>query len=163
MKVLYSQNNCDYTDRDFFRLDNDSPFFIKWKNNDTLLIKCIIEGGKLSDKQPVKKDIKKWKDWIFLVEYYTMYSTSAEVKYSMGNYSVNNDFIRFKSKNDSLVLKNDEVQISMDNNYIYLTQFKIDTIKSKLGMSFSHFKVNLKDGFNKEDFLRHQAFVRLNK
>jgi hypothetical protein len=162
IKVLDSKDKCDFTDRDFFTLHNDSPFFIEWKNDDTLLIKCIIDGGELSDKQPIKQDIKKWKDWVFEVEYYTIYSASAEIKYSFDDYSIDNNFIRFKSKDDSLVLKKDEVQISLDTNHIYLTQFKIDTFKSKLGISFSHYDLSLKKGYKQEDFLRQQAFLRLN-
>ena len=159
IKVLDSRNKCDYTDRDFFRLDNNSPFFIKWKNNDTLIVKCLVDGGELADKQPIKREIKKWKRWTFDVEYYSMYSTTAEVTFPFDSYSISDSFITFKSKKDTLIFSNDEVQISLDSNNIFLTEFKVDTFNSKLGLAFSHY--DFQNNYNQNDFLKHQSFVKV--
>jgi hypothetical protein len=160
IKILLSDKDCDYTDGDFFRLDNDYPFFIKWKNKDTLQVKCLVDGGgELADKQPIKKDTIKWRDWTFEVEYYSMFSAGAETKYLFDGYSADNNFITFKSKEDTLVFKNDEVQISLDTNHIHITQFKIDTFRSKLGLSFSYY--DLQNRYNKNDFLNRQPFLRV--
>lgn len=161
IKILNLKDKCDYTDKDFLRLNNDSPFFIEWKNNDTLLVKCLIDGGKLSNKQPIRREVKKWKDWTFKVEYYSLYSTGAEIKKTIDNYSIGKNSIVFKSKSDSLVFQNNEVQISLDTNHIYVTQFKIDTFKSKLGISLSHYDMNLKGNYNQNDFFKNQVFLRL--
>ena len=159
IKILDSKERCDFTDRDFFSLDNNWPFFIKWKSNDTLIVKCTLYGAGLSDKQPVKKEIKKWKDWLFEVEYYSNYSSSGDITYRFDSYSISNDFIIFKSKKDSVIFKKDEVQISLDTNSINLTQFKIDTFNSKLGLSLLHYKfINT---YNKNDFLRLQSFSKI--
>jgi hypothetical protein len=160
IKVLDSKDKCDYTDRNFFRLDNNSPFFIKWKNNDTLIVKCLTDGGELSDKQPIRREIKKWKDWTFEVEYYSMYSTAAEVIFPFDSYTIANNFITFKSKKDTLTFKKDEVQISLDTNNIFLTQFKVDTFNSKLGLAFSHY--DFQNNYNQNDFLKQQSFVKVN-
>lgn len=159
IQILNSNEKCDYTSRNYFRLDNNSPFFIKWKNKDTLLIKCILDGSELSNNQPIKKEIKKWKDWTFEVEYYSVYSVTAEVTFPFNSYSVDKDFITFKSKEDTLIFKNDEVQISLDTNNIFLTQFKIDTFKSKLGLAFSHY--DFQNIYNQIDFLKRQSFVKV--
>lgn len=161
IKILNLKDKCDYTDRDFLRLDNDAPFFIEWKNNDTLLVKCLIDGGKLSNKQPIRREVKKWKDWTFEVDYYSLYSTGVEIKKIIDNYSIGKNSIVFKSKNDSLSFQNNEVQISLDTNHIYLTQFKIDTFKSKLGISLAHYDLNLKGNYNQNDFFKKQVFLRL--
>lgn len=159
MQVLNAKDICDYTKREFFRLDNDYPFFIKWKTEDTLTIKCLINGGELSDIQPIKKEIKKWKGRTFEVEYYSMYSATAELKHSIDNYIIDEHFIKFKSKEDSFIFRKDEIQISLDTTNIYLMQFKIDSFNSKLGLSFSHY--DFKNKFNKNDFLELQAFIRI--
>lgn len=159
IKILDSKNKCDYTDRDFFSLNNDSPFFIKWKNNDTVIVKCLIVGGDLSDKQPLRREIKKWKDWTFEVEYYSMYSTTAEVIFPFDSYSISDSFITFKSKKDTLTFNNDEVQISLDTNNIFLTEFKVDTFNSKLGLALSHY--NFQNNYNQNDFLKQQSFVKV--
>src|ERR1700722_4925683 len=96
LKILPSNEKCDYTDRDFFRFGNNSyPFFIKWKNKDTLFIKCLIDGGGLADKQPVRKDFQKWKDWTFEVEYYSQYSAGTNGDYSIRSYKTSSNFIQF--------------------------------------------------------------------
>jgi hypothetical protein len=159
IQILNSKEKCDYTSNDYFRLDNNSPFFIKWKSKDTLLIKCVLDGSDLSSKQPLKKEIKKWKDWTFEVEYYSVYAVTAEIKFAFNSYSIDNSFITFKSKEDTLVFKNDEVQISLDTNNIFLTQFKVDTFNSKLGLSFSHY--DFQNNYNKNDFLKQQAFLKV--
>ena len=159
IKILDSKAKCDYTDRDFFRLGNDSPFFIKWKTNDTLIVKCIIDGSGLSDKQPIRSEIKKWKDWTFEVEYYSMYSATAEIIYPFDSYSIVDNHITFISKKDTLTFKSDEVQISLDTNNIFLTQFKVDTFNSKLGIAFSHY--DFQNHYNQNEFLKQQSFVKV--
>ena len=159
IKVLNSKDKCDYADPDFFRLDNNSPFFIKWKSNDTLMVKCLIDGGKLSDKQPIRSEIKKWKNWTFEVEYYSMYSASAEIIFPFDSYSITENFITFKSKKDTLTFKKDEVQILLDTNNIFLTHFKVDTFKSKLGLAFSHY--DFQNNYKQNDFLKQQSFVKV--
>ena len=39
INIIDSKDKYDYKTRNFFRLNNDSPFWIKWKNEDTLMIK----------------------------------------------------------------------------------------------------------------------------
>jgi hypothetical protein len=160
IKILQSNKKCDYTSDDFFRFGNDSPFFIRWKSKDTLIVKCLSDGGGLVDKQPFKKEIKKWKDWIFEVEYYTIFAVTAEIIHQFDSYSINDNFISFNSKEDTLIFKNTEVQISLDTNNIYLTQFKIDTFKSKSGLSISHFK--FQKTYKKTDFSKQQPFIKVN-
>ena len=159
IKILDSKEKCDYTDRDFLRFGNDAPFFIKWKNNDTLIVKCIIDGRGLSDKQPIKREVKKWKDWTFEVEYYSIFSASAEIIYPFDSYSIADKVITFTSKKDTLTFKSDEVQISLDTKNIFLTQFKIDTFKSKLGLAFSHY--DFQNNYNQNEFLKQQSFVKI--
>ena len=160
IKILNAENECDYTDRDFFRFDNDYPFWIKWKNEDTLTVKCLIDGGGLADQQPVKKEIMKWKDWTFEVEYYSLFSATAETKHFFDSYSIDTNSMKFKSTRDSCIFKMNEVQFSLDSNHIYATQFKIDTFESKLGISLSRYDISIKDNYKQKDFLDQQAFLK---
>lgn len=160
VNITDSNKKCDYTNRDIFRLGNNLPFYIKWKNENSLLVKCLLDGGELSDKQPVKKEIRKWKNWIFEVEYYTMYSASSDEKLNIDSYSINQNLIVFKSKKKQLIFKKDEVQFSLDSNKIHVKQFKTEEYNSRFGLSFSNFEVNMENKYDKNDFIKLQAFER---
>ena len=160
INIIDSKDKYDYKTRNFFRLNNDSPFWIKWKNEDTLMIKCLSGGGSLSGQQPIKREFKKWKDWTFEVEYYSLFSTTAEIKYSFDSYFIGTDFIRFNSKKDSIVFKMDEVQFSLDTGHIFVTQFKVDTFNFKPGIALSHYDLAAMNRYNKNDFLKQQAFLK---
>jgi len=161
LNIVDSKESYDYTTRDFFRLNNDSPFWIKWKNEDTLSIKCLVDGGVLSNKQPIRIEIKKWKNWTFEVEYYSIYSASLEIPFVFDNLVADQDVIKFKSKNDSLIFKKDEIEILFDSNHIYLTNFRIDTFQNKFGLSFSHYNLSSKSGFDKKSLVGYQAFIKI--
>ena len=160
INIVNSKDNYDFTTRDFFRLNNDFAFWIKWKNEDTLSIKYLIEGAVLSNKQPIKKEIKKWKHWTFEIEYYSMYSASIETAFIFDSFTIDKDEIKFKSKNDSLIFKKDEIKILLDSNHIYLTNFTVDTFQNKLGLSFSHYNLSSKNSFDRNEFLKYQAFTK---
>lgn len=161
LNIVSSEDENDYISTDYFTLLNDTPFWIKWKNQDTLIVKCIIDGGgPVSRNQPIRKEVKKWKDWTFEVEYYSMYSALGESQYLFDNYSVGTNLITFKSQKDTLVFKNSEVQFSLDSNHVYVKEFVIDTFEKQSGLSFRHYDIVLNGGYNKVDFTKQQAFVR---
>ena len=134
MKILPSDKECDYSDQDFLRFGNDHPIWINWKNNDTIKVKLISNGAGLQDKQPFKKDTKRWKDWTIEVEYYSVFSSSLGGNYEIDNYLVDSNQITFNSKSNSLTFNTNEIQLVIDSNKIDLTQIRIDTFQTKLGL-----------------------------
>lgn len=158
VKILPADEECDYTDRDFFRFGNYYPFLIKWKSEDTLLVICLVEGG-LADRQPVRRDILKWKDWTFEVEYYSMFSTVTNGSYRIDNYNVSSSSVDFKSDTSSFVFDNKDISLELDSNQISLRQFKIDTFDSKTGVSLSEYKFDLNTNYGMKDFDRLQPFI----
>ncbi|MDO7743080.1 MAG: hypothetical protein MUP99_04875, partial [Pedobacter sp.] len=101
INILKSDEKCDVTDRNILRFGNNSPFWIKWKNDKTLIVKCLIDGGKLAAHQPIKTEVVKWKDWTFNVEYYSMYSSGLESDFIFDSYSISGNKIKFKSNLNS--------------------------------------------------------------
>src|SRR5687768_3782853 len=118
IKILPSDEKCDFTERDFFRFGNNYPILIKWKSKDTLQVKCLGDGGS-ADSQPFLKEIKKWKDWTFEVEYFSMLSTMIGGSYPIDSYNVSPNSIEFSSATESLVFDNSEIAIELDSNQIY--------------------------------------------
>lgn len=159
IKILSSNEDCSYTYNNNFRFGNDYPFYIKWKNKGLLQVKCLISGADLADKQPIRRDTLKWKDWTFEVEYYTEFSGGAETKYLLDGYSTEGDSITFRSKEDTSVFKNNEVQFSLDTNNIHAVQFYVVSFNKKLGLSFSNY--DFQGRYDKRDFLMRQPFIRV--
>lgn len=139
MKILSSDKECDYSDQDFLRFGNDYPIWINWKNNDTINVKLIADGAGLQDKQPFKKEIQKWKDWILEVEYYSVFSSSLGGDYEFGNYTADSNHITFNSNEKSLTFKTNEIQMVLDSNKIDLTYIGIDTFQTKLGLALTSY------------------------
>jgi hypothetical protein len=160
LKILPFNEKCNYTDSDFFRFsDNSYPFFIKWKNKDTLFVKCLIDGSDLTDTQPVRKNIQKWKDWTFEIEYYSQFSSGTNGDYSVESYKTNSNYIQFKSNPDLPMFKTGEIILELDSSKISLGTFKADTFKSKTGLSFSYYKLKMNDAYRINDFKALQPFI----
>jgi hypothetical protein len=160
LKILSFNEKCDYTDRDFFVFDNHSyPFFIKWKNKDTLSVKCLIDGGVLAKKQSVQKNIQKWKDWTFEVEYYSQFSSGTNGDYSIDSYKTDSNFIQFNSNRDLPKFKTSEVILELDSNKVSLSTFKVDTFQSKTGLSFTEYNLKMDKNYRINDFKALQPFI----
>ena len=159
VKILPSDEKCNYTDRGFFRFGNDYPFLIKWKSNDTLLVKCLTEGS-LSESQPVRRDIQKWREWTFEIEYYSIYSTGTNGRHTVEGYELNSNSLSFKTEKRLLTFDQDEVELELDSNQISLRQFKIDTFESKTGLSFSNYELNMNANYKLNDFYGLQPFIK---
>lgn len=160
IKILDSKGKCNYSDRDFFTFDKGYPFCIKWKNDDTLSVKCLFNGRELSDQQPIRKEIRNWKNWTFEVEYYSQYSAGNGGKFKFENYISTNDSIIFKSKKDTLAFSKNEIQFSIDTNHIYVNQFRVDTFHSKLGISLNKYDLIPSQNINLNYFFTQQSFER---
>lgn len=162
LKILPFNEECDYTNRDFFIFrNNDYPFFIKWKNKDTLFVKCVIVDGDLAKKQPIKKDIQKWKEWTFEVEYYSVYSSGTNGDYFIKSYNLNSDSIKFKSDSDLLTFKNDEITLQLDSSNISISKFKVDTFQLKTGLSFADYNLKMNKQYLPSDFKALQPFITI--
>jgi hypothetical protein len=162
LKILPFNEECDYTNRDFFIFGNNNyPFFIKWKNKDTLFVKCVIVDGDLAKKQPMKTDIQKWKDWTFEVEYYSVYSSGTNGDYSIKNYNINSDSIKFESDSDLLTFKNDEITLQLDSSNISISKFKVDTFQLKTGLSFADYNLKMNKKYLPSDFKALQPFIMI--
>jgi hypothetical protein len=158
IKILPSGEKCDFTKRDFFTFGNDYPILIKWKNRDTLQVKCIGSGA-IATSQPFLSEIMKWKDWTFEVEYFPILSTGTNGSDSIDNYNVNPNSIEFSSEQKSLVFDNSEIAIELDSNEIYLRQFKVDTFKTKKGFALSDYKFAMNEKYRMKDFYGLQPFI----
>jgi hypothetical protein len=158
INILPSGEKCDFTNRGFFRFGNNYPILIKWKNKDTLLVKCL-GGGALANSQPFLSEIMKWKDWTFEVEYFSILSTGTNGSHSIDNYNVSPNSIEFNSGKKSLVFDNSEIAIELDSNQIYLRQFKIDTFKAKKGFALSDYKFDMNGKYRMKDFYGLQPFI----
>jgi hypothetical protein len=159
IQILPVNKNCDYSDRNFLRFGNDQPFWIKWKSKDTILVKCLVQGAGLKEDQPFKKEVKKWNDWIIKIEYFSMYSSGLEGKFSCTNYSIDSSKIILNTKEKPLKFKINEVQISMDSNGIDLNHFENECFKSKYGLSFTSY--NVIGHFKESDFIKQQVFIKV--
>ena len=162
LQIIPSDEKCDYTDRDFYRFNNDYPFFIQWKNKDTLLVKCIVDSGGLSDSQPIRKEIQKWKDWTFEVEYYSIFSTGTNGRHSIEDYQLFGHSLSFKTKDDLFIFENNNVTLELDNNQISIREFKVDTFKEKTGLSLSNYEFDMRSKYKMTDFDRLQPFIKQN-
>jgi len=160
INIFKSDEKFNFTNRDILRFGNEFPFFIKWKDNDTLTVKCITTEYGLSKHQPVKTEVIKWKEWIFEVEYYSMYSSGATQGFQFEKCSIDRDKIKFKSKSDSLVFNKDEIQFSLDSNHTYVHEFKIATFDNKLGLSFIEYDLTTKGNFNQKLIQKEQPFEK---
>jgi len=161
IKIMPADKNCDVTDSDYLRFGNDRPFWIKWKSKDTLSVKCFVAGAELANKQPTYREIKKWKEFYFEVEYYSLFSTSAGQSDSLQNYLIDKDSITVRLKTDTLRFKNTEVQLSLDSNHLYIMDFKIDTFDSKAGLSTTYYSLKSNDAYRQIDLLNQQAFLKV--
>jgi len=157
IQILPSNEKCDYTKDDYFRFDNDYPFWVRWKSKDILMVKCLTDVDQLGNKQPIKKETKKWKNWTLEIEYYSMFSTGLGGDYSINNFIVDSNYITIHSKKESWRFKMSEIQISVDTNTIDLTHYKIDTFKTKVGITFTSYKFRNKTKTN--NFIKQQIFV----
>jgi len=160
LQIISSDEKCDYTERDFYRFDNDNPFSIQWKNKDTLLVKCIVDGGGLFDSQPIRKEIRKWKDWTFEVEYYSIFSTGTNVRYRIDEYQLLPYSISFRTKDDSFRFETNNITLEVDSNQISMREFKVDTFKRKTGLSLSHYEFDMNSEYKTADFDRLQPFIK---
>jgi hypothetical protein len=107
-------------------LGNDSPFWIKWKDDTTLSVKCIKDGG-ISGDDFYNKEISKWKRWTFEVEYYSLVATTAVIERPLEAYEVSKKYITLKFNSDSVAFDTDEVQLTGDENHVEVLQFKKDS------------------------------------
>ncbi|SET59285.1 hypothetical protein [Hymenobacter actinosclerus] len=162
VKILPTDQKCDYTDRNFFRFGNDYPYAIKWKNKDTLLVKCLIDGAGLSDRQPIRTDMQKWEDWTFEIEYYSTFSTGTNGSYSIDSYKVNPHSLTFKSEKKSLLFLNDRLVMELDESKIFLTEVKVDTFQQKTGLSFGDYEFDMPKNYNQSDFYEFPPFLKTN-
>lgn len=158
IKILPTEERCDFTERDFFRFGNNYPLVIKWKNKDTLQVKCLSEGG-LAKSQPVAREIKKWKNWVFDVEYYSMFSTGATDSLPIDGYRIGSDSIRFNSTTRSVGFNKNEVAIELDSDRIYVRQFKVDTFNRNTGLSLSGYKLAMGKTYQLKDFYDIHPFI----
>jgi hypothetical protein len=161
INIFKSNETFDLTDRDILRFGNASPFWIKWKDNKTLTVKCLMTGSGLSKHQPIKTEIIKWKEWIFEVEYYSMFSSGATQNFLFERFSSDGKKIKFNSKSDSLVFNKDEVQFSLYSNHIYVRKFTVSSFDNKLGLSFSDYDLTTKGSFNHRFLAEEQPFLRV--
>lgn len=161
VKILPSDEKCDFSKRDFLTFGNDYPIQIKWKNKDTLRVICNSQGT-LADSQPIRKEIKKWKDWNFEVEYYSIFSTGTNGCHPVDRYSLEPNIVRFTSGKRDFVFDNNQVAIELDSNQISLRQFKVDTFNAKTGLALSEYKFAMNDNYRMNDFNRLQPFIRTN-
>jgi hypothetical protein len=159
VKILPSDEKCDFSKRDFFTFGNDYPIQIKWKNKDTLHVICIGQGA-LADSQPIRREIKKWKDWNFEVEYYSIFSTGTNGDHPIGRYNIEPSAIRFTSGKREFVFNKSEVAIEIDSNQISLRQFKVDTFNKKTGFALSDYKFAMNENYRINDFYKLQPFIR---
>lgn len=160
IKTLPNDKKCDFTKRDFFTFGNHYPLQIKWKSKDTLHVICISEDG-LAASQPVRKDVKKWKNWTFEVEYYSLYSTGTNGSHSIKRYGIGPNTIRFVSDKQEFEFNNIEVAIEVDGNQISLRQFKVDTFNTKAGVSLSDYRFDMSENYRMKDFYRLQPFITI--
>jgi len=160
LQIISSDEKCDYTERDFYRFDNDYPFSIHWKNKDTLLIKCIADGSGLSDSQPIRKEIRKWKDWTFEVEFYSIFSSGSNGRHLIDKYQLLPHSISFKTKGDLLHFENNNITLEVDSNQISIREFKVDTFKGKIGLSLSNYEFDMNSEYKMSDFDRLQPFIK---
>jgi hypothetical protein len=161
IKILDANEKCDYTDPNFFRFGNNHPFWVKWKNENTLSVKCFNSGGGLMDKQPYKRDTIVWEDYTFETEYYTIFSTGLGGDQLFEDYSVDSQFVAFNRKDGSLKLAKNEIQFLLDTNNISGTHFRIDTFsKGKIGLSFTSYDFKPLVKYNQRDFLKDQPFIK---
>jgi len=161
IKIMPADKNCDVTDSDFLRFGNDQPFWVKWKSNDTLSVKCLVADAELAQKQRPNREIKKWKEFYFEVEYYSLFSTSAGQSDSLQSYSIDKDSITVRLKTDTLTFKMTGVQLSLDSNHLYIMAFKIDTFDFKAGASTTYYSLKSNDAYTKTDLLNQQAFLKV--
>jgi hypothetical protein len=160
VKILPSDEKCDFTKRDFFTFGNDYPIQIKWKNKDTLHVRCVGEGA-LANSQPVRKELKKWKDWNFEIEYYTMYSTWTKGEHLIDRYNIEPSVIRFISGRKEFLFDKSKIAIEVDSNQISLRQFKVDTFNAKTGYSLSDYRFAMNENYKMKDFYSLQPFIRI--
>lgn len=159
VKVLPSDEKCDFSKRDFFTFGNDYPIQIKWKNKDTLHVICIGQGG-LANSQPIHKEIKKWRDWNFVVEYYSIFSTGTNGDHPVDRYSLEPNVIKFTTGKRDFVFDNNQIAIELDSNQIALRQFKVDSFNAKTGFALSEYKFAMNDNYRISDFNRLQPFIK---
>ena len=161
IKIMPADKKCDFTDSDFLRFGNDHPFWIKWKSKDTLSVKCVVADDELANKQPTMREIKKWKEFYFEIEYCSLLSTSAEISDSLQNYFIDKDFITIRSKTDTLKFKKAEMQLSLDSNHLYIMNFKIDMFNYEAGLATKYYALKLNDAYRQSDLLNQQAFLKV--
>lgn len=162
VNILKSDETCDVRDEDILRFGNTTPFYIKWKDDKTLSVKCLMElpYGESAKHQPIKTEIVKWRDWIFNVEYYSIYSTGAIEILPINSYSIYGNKIKFKTDKDFLIFNRDEIQCSLEGKHIYVHEFKMSSFDNIPGLSFSHYDLTAKEKYNKKPLLAEQSFTR---
>lgn len=158
--ILNEKETFNYKNRDVYRFDN-YPFSVKWKNENTLSIKCFTDDT-TAVKQPVRNEIKKWKNWVFEIEYYTVCSSGVEGEHDFDSYFISGDNLIIKTKSDSFLFKRNEIEILLDSNHVHLSEFKLDTTNCRnSGLALSDYdfiKRNINDNYS---FLNQQAFIRI--
>ncbi|PWS29868.1 hypothetical protein DF947_19975 [Pedobacter paludis] len=159
IQIVPFNKNCDYSTQDFLKFGNNFPFWIKWKDRNTISVKCLVQGVGLQKTQPFKREVKQWKDWTIEIEYFSMYSSGLGGEYNCTKYSVDRNEIALKTNKKLLKFKIDEFQISMDATSIDINHFKTDYFNSKYGLSFTFY--NITGDFNENDFIKQQAFIKI--
>lgn len=122
-------------------------------------MKCVGEGS-LAERQPIKRDILKWKDWTFEVEYNSVFSSGINGTYDVKSYQLNPNSISFKTDKEVLFFSNNEIALELDSNQISLRRFKVDTFNSKTGLSLADYKLNMVETYTPKDLYRLQPFLK---
>ena len=159
IQIIPFNKNCNYSSRDFLRFGNNYPFWIKWKDRNTISVRCLVQGAGLQKTQPFKQEVRQWKDWTIEIEYFSMFSSGLGGEYNCTKYSVDGNVIALKTNKELLKFKMDDVQISMDATSINLKHFKIDYFNSKYGLSITSY--NVTGDFDENDFIKQQAFIKI--
>ncbi len=159
IKILPNDKECDFTNNDYLRFGNDYPYWINWKNKDTIMVKCLVAGEGLNDKQPIKKEIQKWKNWTFDIEYYSIFSTGTGGDYNCESYKIDSTSISITTNEKIREFNFNDIQISVDSNLIDLNQYKVVAYQNKFGLSITTYK--FRERFNVTDFMNKQVFEKI--
>lgn len=159
INIVKSDLVSDYSDRDILRFPGAYPFYVKWKDDKTLFVRCTISESGMAKQQPFKKEVIRWKDWTINVEYYGIYSSGVGQRLVFSDYSLNGKWITFRSGNDSLRFDRDSVQFSIRDRKVYVDEFYVESFNNKLGLSFKEHELNAIKGVNLLTLKSEQPFL----
>lgn len=162
LNIVKSDMEPDYGEPDVLRIPSAYPFYVKWKDDKTLFIKCTLSGVGRSKKQPIRKEVISWKDWTINVEYYGIYSSGRGLEFSFSECSLNGKWITFKSGGDSLKFNRDNVQLAIIDRKVFVDEFHVEAYKDSLGLSFTSHELTALGGFNLSKLKSEQPFLMSN-